>query len=339
MKHTGIILPATLVLLAGYAVGGCGGKESAPVPTADCMPKDPSCPALAVSSDCLALVDNKDKEIFAMRMSQLSVEIPEALTGPAVYKIVADGVNINLPSCNLHGLGTFSWLTVFDPSGGTLRTGGALPMEDPSDGYCFDHDAAHNISPVEIATTYGADGRFDSDAIPALTVPIYLDVDAESAVYLPLHQVRLTGGSISPDNNCVGSFNAKGLEPINSCKPDLSAGIEYFINGANIEGHIVLEEADEVIVDTIGQTLCVLLSGNASKYGKPADDGPMKCKRDPASNEIVLQGDWCSTSDSPGGCKDAFRLEAGMAASAVAVRDDCTGGTSGAGGAGGAGGG
>jgi len=339
MKKHWITLVGSATVLSSLGLGACSGDDPDPLgpPIADCTPTDPACPALSVESNCLALVDNQaegaDSGPFAMRISQLSVTAPEALTGPAVYKIVADGVNINLPSCNISGLGTFSWISVFDRDNGVLKTGGALPEADPTDGYCFDYDAEHSIAPATVATTYGADGAFETEAIPAITVPIYLDLAASSAVYLPLRQVRLLDGTISPDNNCIGSYNAKGLEPINSCKPDLSNGIEYFLNGAKLEGYIELEEADTVEVDTIGQTLCVLLSGNATMYGEPDPDGPTTCKRDPDTKEILFEGDWCSTTDSAGGCKDAVRLLAGLAASAVSLRDDCeTGGGGGSGG-------
>lgn len=339
MKQLWFSLGASVTLVSAVAVGGCGDDtETQPVPTVDCTPTDPACPALDVDSDCLALTDNRDKEQFAMRISQLSVSSPEALTGPAVYKIVADGVNINLPTCNVSGLGTFSWVTVFDRDKGTLTTGGALPVADPSKGYCFDYDAENSIKPAEVDVTYGEDGSFDTGIIPEITVPIYLDLEAKSAVYLPLQQVRLFDGKISTDNNCIGSFNAKGLEPINSCKPDLSNDIEYFINGGKLDGFIQLDRADEVVVDTIGQTLCVLLSGNATMYGEKDGDGPMACKRDPDTKEILLEGDWCSETNTAGGCKDAFKLSADLAASAVSLRDDCEAG-GGAGGGPGAGGG
>ena len=38
---------------------------------------------------------------------------------------------------------------------------------------------------------------------------------------------------------------------------------------------------------------------------------------------IVLQGDWCSTTNSEGGCRDAFRLGGELAASAVKITGDC----------------
>lgn len=347
MKNHWITLVGSAAVLSSLGLWACSGDDTQPLgtPVVDCTPTDPACPALAIDSDCLALVDNQPKggdtqapEPFAVRISQLSVTAPEALTGPAVYKIVSDGVNINLPSCNVGGLGTFSWLSVFDRANGMLKTGGALPEADPTNGYCFDYDAAHNIKPATVATNYSADGGFDTETIPAMTVPIYLDLAASSAVYLPLRQVRLLDGMISADNNCIGSYNAKGLEPINSCKPDLSNGIEYFINGAKLEGFIELEESDTVVVDTIGQTLCVLLSGNATMYGEPDPNGPTTCKRDPGTNKILVEGDWCSTTDSAGGCKDSVRLLAGLAASAVSLRNDCETTGAGAGGSGGSGG-
>ncbi len=320
----------------------CGTSEESATATtstgtgASCAPTDPGCVALDVKSDCLGLIDNAGKNHFALRMSQLSVTAPTALTTPTVKKVVGDGVNINLPKCNIPGKGTFSLMVDFDIDKGTLRAGGAAPELNPADGYCFIDDAAHGVKAVDVKATFGADLTFSSDAIPKIVLPVYVDANAQSAVFLPVTSAKLTNGKFSADHNCIGSFNAQGLEPINSCLPDPEAGIDFFINDATLTGHITIEEADSVNVDLLGQSLCVLLSGDPTKY---ADGGtPKKCKR--TAGKVDLEGDWCSATNSAGGCKDSFQLKAELAASSAKFRDDCVasttttsgGGASGAGG-------
>ena len=297
--------------------GGSDGAGGAP----SCAPSDPACPALDITSDCLSLVDNTGKDRFVLRLAQLTVSAPEALTQQVVYNLIADGVNINLDACNVSGAGTFSLLTEFDNQSGELTIGGAFPVANPSDGYCYVHDAPTGIAPVTVQSNLKADGSFETAPISAITLPIFLDASATSAVYLPLSQARFTGGKLSADQNCIGSFNAGGLLPKFNCAPDPGAGIEYFINGASLEGFIRLEDADSVDVDLLGQSLCVLLSGDATSYGD-GDETMERCKRD-AQDNIELKGDWCSTTNGAGGCQDAFRLTAGLAASGAQLRNDC----------------
>lgn len=299
-----------------------------------CAPTDPDCAALGVKSDCLALVDNAGKNQFVLRLSQLEVTAPKALTNPTVKKVVGDGVNINLPKCNVPGKGTFSLITEFDLDKGTLRTGGASPEASPADGYCYVNDSKNGVAPVDTKLTVEAStSTFSTAPIAKIVLPVYVDVAAKSAVFLPVTAAKLSNGKLSADHNCIGSFNAAGLEPINSCLPDPEAGIEYFVNGATLSGYITIAEADDVIVDLLGQSLCVLLSGDAAKYGDGAK--PAKCKR--TGGKIDLEGDWCDATDSAGGCKDSFILKADLAASSVKLRADCPGAaaSSASGGAGG----
>ncbi|MFP6683154.1 MAG: hypothetical protein VB934_00505, partial [Polyangiaceae bacterium] len=81
MKKHWITLVGSATVLSSLGLGACSGDDPSPLgpPVVDCTPTDPACPALAVESDCLALVDNQvatgDSSLgpFAMRMSQLSV--------------------------------------------------------------------------------------------------------------------------------------------------------------------------------------------------------------------------------------------------------------------------
>ncbi len=332
-------------VLAGIAIVGitsataCGDDSETAGPTGGgtCAPTNSACPALAVESACLGLVDNSGKDVFALRLSQLTLSAPQVLTTPVVGGIVAGGVNINLPSCNVDGDGTFSFITRFDRTTGKLLAGGAFPEEDPSNGYCFVNDPANNVQPVEVDSNLNADGSFSTDPLPLVTVPIYIDLTATSAVYLPLRNGRITAAKISADQNCIGSFNATGLQPANNCLPNLEQGIDYFLNDAELDGFITLEDADQVEVELLEQSLCVLLSGDPNVYGDGSK--PNRCKRD-GDGKIEFVGDWCSTTDSADGCKDSVKLAAKIAGSSVAVRDDCPNvpGTGGGGGSAGAGG-
>lgn len=329
--------------LAAYA--GCKGDDEIEGPTGSCAPTDPSCPALAVASDCLALVDNSGQDVFAHRIAQLVIERPVALTNPLVYRLVSDATNINLPACHVRGDGTFALLAVFDRPRGMLRVGVATPEADPTRGFCFFYDAPSDVAPLDIPVDIGSDGTFRTGVITHITVPIFRDLTATSVVYLPLSQAALTNATLSTDQNCVGRYNAEGLDPRFDCVPDPAAGVHYFVNGGTLEGFITLEEADTVAVDELSQSLCVLLSGSPTQWGDGGD--PIHCKR--TAGQIDFQGDWCSQTDSEGGCADSMRLVAGFAASAAALRTDCPadptgsggggmGGSAGGGGAGGAGG-
>ena len=337
---------AILALATGTAClfiyAGCGDDETGATSSggASCAPTDPACPA--VDAECLALTDNSGKSQFHLRMSQLTVNAPPVLTTPLVGGIVSTGLNINLPECNLAGDGTFSLITEFDLDANKIRVGGALPEANPANGYCYQYG---NFAPVEGDLTVDAEGNFETGVFPAIRLPIYSDMMAAEVIELPLREARLVGAKLSANNNCIGTFNAAGLQPRDNCKPVPSEGIFYFIDGGTLEGYITLEEADSVHVEDLSQTLCVLLSGDPAAHGFDADPCPAAgaatckaCVRDGMGN-ITLEGDWCSTTNSAGGCKDSFRLSATFAASAVSLKSDCPADpTSGAGGAGGSGG-
>lgn len=281
-----------------------------------CAPKGAVCKE--VTSDCIALKDNATGSID-LRMAQLTITEPAVLSKGIVANIVANGVQMNLEECNLAGGGTFSWILSFDPATGMVKTGGAKPVADPSAGYCFVNEmlGGKQISPIKVASGL-MDGKFKGD-VNDINVPIYLDANASSYVLMPLHKVVLDG-TISDDNNCIGKYNADTLDPKANCLggPDSPA----FTNAGTLNGYITLEEADTVIVDTLAQSLCVLLSGDAATYG---DGGsPNKCKRD-AAMKIAYQGKWCSTTNAAAtmDCADAEKMGAQFAASAVKVNGDC----------------
>jgi hypothetical protein len=271
------------------------------------------------SSKCIALEDNSAAKAFTLRMANLTLTAPPSLTKGLVKGVVSNGVTMNLGSCNLNGGGTFSWLLQFDTAAGTLKTGGATPADDPTKGYTFVDKMVNGfqISPFTAMAPIGKDGTFAITKGQDVTVPVYLDLKASAVVLLPLKAAKLSG-KVSTDNNCIGEYNSKGLDPAGSCVDDATTPLFIGADGkansdGTLDGYITLEQADTVIVDAVGQSLCVILSGDAATYGNGAT--PALCKRD-AAMKITFQGDWCdATNDNT--CKDSARLTANFSASGV----------------------
>jgi hypothetical protein len=301
--------------------GGAGGSSSGT--------GGPACALTAAGcktdvSDCVALVDNKGQKDFGLRISQLTVTKPSALASGVVASVINNAVASNYAACTLGsstdsvfggGTGTFSWLVEFDETKGTIKTGGAKPVADPNAGYCFVNDKAKGIAPFTVNAAVGSDGKFTMTDGQDLTVPIYLDATGSSVVLLPLHKARLFNGMLSSDNNCIGKYNAEGLDPNNTCKPDPENKIYMFVDGASLEGYVTIEEADGVEVQALKQSLCVVLSGQNSNG---------KCPRD-AGGKITVKGDWCAAKNAAAdaSCADAWKLGATFSASAVKITGDC----------------
>jgi hypothetical protein len=236
------------------------------------------------------------------------------VVGPAVWP--------DSPKCNENGTATFNWLLQFDTTAGTLKTGGAKPVADPATmGYAFDNEmlSGKQIAPITVMAKPDAMGNFSVSMGMPLNVPIFLDPAGMSAVVLPLQQSRLKMGTLSSKNNCIGSYNAKGLDPTANCMPDGTHPL--FIAGGSLDGFITLEDADTVVVKAINETLCVLLSNNAPMYGTTGTGGVTVCKRDPTTMKILYQGGWCSMTNAAAanGCADAEQLTANFAASSVKI--------------------
>ncbi len=294
--------------------GGGGGGGTDPCSPAAACPQVPS-------SKCISLADNSAAKQFTLRMANLTLTAPPALTKGLVKGVVQNGVTMNLASCNLNGGGTFSWLLQFDTATGMLKTGGGKPADDPTKGYSFVDETimqggkAFKIAPFTTAAPIKG-GAFAIAMGQDIIVPVYLNLKASAVVLLPLHKAKLTG-TISADNNCIGTYNSKGLDPAGNCLADDKHPSFIGTDGkadsdGKLDGYITLEEADTVLVDAVGQSLCVILSGNTATYG----DGktPAYCKR--TAGKIDFQGDWCDASNDMA-CKDAVRLQANFSASGV----------------------
>jgi hypothetical protein len=321
----GLSLGATLIGCGdgGGSGGGNGGGSSTSTSTSTSsgntgFPCSPKASCTAVDKECLGLVDNASGKA-GLRMAHLDLTKPEALTKGVVKNVVLGAVVPNIPSCNVQGTATFNWLIQFDPATNKIKSGGAKPVADPTKGYDFVDETINGLAvkPFEADLTVGADGAFSMATGVDLVVPIFLDTMGTNAVLLPLHAARLINGTLSKSKNCIGKYNAEGLSPANNCLGD--ATTPTFITDAELDGYITLLEADNVIIDSLGQSLCVLLSGDAATYG--TGGSPNKCKM--TGGVIDFKGDWCAATNmaAGGGCSDAVTLGAKFAASSVKINN------------------
>lgn len=330
---------SSFVLAAAVVAAACSSSDSNG--SAGAGASGSGCPGdqcAFKSSPCLAVADNTGSAKADFRISQLIVKAPASLAQTFVQKVVINQ-NMRLPydqsTCQVYGTGQFSWLFSVDSSG-TLTTGGGAPIPDQAaaqGGTCFIHftDKTSNVEvqPVQVPLTIGDDGSFDSPLIPDIRVPIFLDPQGTSVVLLPLHQVSvqsLPGGGVIDDTgkgtkvgNCIGKYRSD-LDPDLSCIPEDS--FTYFENGAALSGFIKVDESDEVFVKDLSETLCVLLSGDATTYGDGVSQN-QHCKKD-GNGQIVVRGDWDSASNTAKDGGDAFRLQAEFAASAIKIRGTAT---------------
>jgi hypothetical protein len=276
------------------------------------------------------MADNTGKPVDDLRIRKLNITAPPALAlGFIQAGVIDQGVNLK-SLCGELGDGSFSWLIQFDPNSGKLTTGGAPPVDDPFGvGYCFVKATLSNIqvTPVTIQMTKGSDGTWSSDVIDKLNVPIYVHGEEANVVVLPLSKSKVTGVTLSTDGNCIGSYNPNGVtapSPTGTCLDQDPSSCQRWHTAGSLGGYITLNEAEGVQVQDLGKTLCVLLT-----QGSDTANGGKDCATD-AQGNVTAKGDFCSTTNSPGGCADSFWLAATFAASAAIINDgtsnaDCNG--------------
>jgi hypothetical protein len=254
-------------------------------------------------------------------MSEVDFIKPQAFTSGVVSTVVEAAATPNEPGCNLQGTGTFSWLLQYDTQKGVVTTGGARPAASAGGPYTFANETVMGVGAAITIAPVVLQAPFASCAIDAqggdLNLPIYLDAMGANAVVLPLRQLQLYKGFVSDDNSCIGTYNASALDPANACQPQ--AGEPQFVNGGLAGGYIVLSEADTIPIPMLGQTLCVLLSGNTATYGEQ-EGGLTVCKKGP-NHQILFQGDWCAATNAPASatCADSMQFVASFAASGVTI--------------------
>lgn len=269
-----------------------------------CAP-GPACTAVA-SPTCISLVDNSGKAEFSMRLASFVPSQPAALASGIVNQLLQSSAAPSLAACNLMGSGTFTVLLKF--SGTQLTLGGAAPVADPTKGYSFLNQM---INGVQVApNTAQFDTLLDGIQSQAMDVilPFFLDMAGTQVILIPLRGAVISA-KLSEDQNCIGAYNAEGLDPANSCLPDDTHPL--FLAGGQLTAAISLEDADTIVVDALSQSLCVVLGGAPTP-----EPGVKHCVRD-ANGAIVFKGDWCSATNSAGGCGDAMLMKVEFAASGV----------------------
>jgi hypothetical protein len=272
----------------------------------------------AADHACVGLVSNMGKSTFGLRMTDLEITAPPALASGLVAGLVGSAVELSLPACNQSGTGSFSWLLQFNTTAGTLTTGGAKPPASPTDGYSFDMETISGtaIAPVTIQNVMpSSTGAFTTGAGQDINVPIFIST---ASVVLPIKAAVLTG-TLSSNNDCIGSYNAAGLQTSNSCSPSTTPPIPGFLTGGTLAGYITLADADGIQISTLGGSLCALLAGGipVNQYTTTTAAGIVCAKGD--GGGYLFQGDWCSTTNAAGGCADAMQLTANYAAGSVTI--------------------
>ena len=306
-----------------------GGPGNLPPPNCDPTPgvcpssADPACVIASHCGDpatCMPFTDNatNPNKTLDFRLRRLFVTAPPALTAPVIQgAIVAAGVNLNAPECAESGKGSFNWLLRIDKTAKTLQTGGAPASTDPFGlGFCFFQASVGTLAvgPVTAKLDFANDNQFSSQAVDQLNVPIFVDpTNLKSVVILPIKKAVVQNVTISSGGNCIGGFNKKAVETA-ACTDHDPDSCSRWATAGDIGGFITLEDADSVNIDLLQESLCVLLTGSTKD---PAHNNG--CQR--TNGKLNFKGDFCSTSQKPGDCQDAFWLSATFAASAVKIND------------------
>ncbi len=309
----------------------CDAGGPGNLPPANCDPTpntcpaavDPACVIAAKCGDpktCLPLADNttNPNKTLDFRLRRLFVTAPSALTQPVIQsQIVASGINLNAPECaEVNGKGAFNWLLRVDKNAKTLQTGGAPASSDPfTKGFCFFQQNVNGllVGPVTAKVDFASDTQFSSQPFDQLNVPIFVDpTNLASVVVLPLKKAVVKDVTLSANGNCIGSFNQNAVAG-SSCSDEDPDKCSHWLTAGVIGGFITLEDADAVKVDLLHESLCVLLTKSTPD---PKTGG---CTR--TAGKLDYKGDFCSTTQTAGGCQDAFWLSATFAASAVKIND------------------
>jgi len=271
----------------------------------------------------MPLGQNQGKSTIDLRIRKLHIVSPDALKSTAVQVGVIDtNVDLKASQCGEGGFGSFNWLLRVDRTNGTLITGGAPPSTDPfQTGFCFYNHQIPSGATVQSATamvTFTGD-TFTSAKIPKLGVPIFNNGDVNDVILLPLSKVVMQKVTLSESDDCVGKLNLSALNA--SCQEDPTTCAKWD-TAATLGGYITLEEADQVTVTILNESLCVVLTGDPGATA-PAGSNVKKCKRTNGKIDLppANQGDYCAATEQAGGCRDSFWLSATFAASAVNINN------------------
>jgi len=291
-------------------------------------------------------VPDTDGGVDNFRMRIIALTAPPALANTTIQDVIVTPA-VSLPSTppagaacgESSGTGLFNWLLSVDKSKGTVTTGGSPPSTDPFNvGFCYINGTAggQKVSPITLPATFTGNTFSTAAYHGVLNIPIFLA--PKGVVILPITAPALNDVTMSPSGDCIGAINLGANSAANSCAnlPGQTTGVgscSLWHTAGSFGGYITLQDADTVLVQTLNETLCVLLAG--AQYSNGAS--PQHCK--PAA---FSTGNYCSAPDAGAGhaCSngDSFWLSAQFAASAVAITsakgtdvyqgsDLCNGGT------------
>ncbi len=288
----------------------CGSSNPCPITDSKC----------GSTTTCEPFTTNSGSSLN-FRMRRINVAAPASLAQAFIQtNVVTPAVDLAEMQCGETGKGTFNWLLSVDKTGNTIKSGGAPPTTDPfSLGYCYvNHmaDTGQLIAPVTGPITFTGSTFTTMPFSGVLNVPIFLGTtglldmngNLTNLVILPIRNGVLKDVTISPDSNCIGSLNVNAFTNA-ACMDDPSTCSKWNTAGS-IGGYITLADADNVNVSLLNESLCVLLTGTTK------DPMTNKCQA-----SALTKGDYCSTTQMPGGCNDSSWLAATFAASAVVIND------------------
>jgi hypothetical protein len=284
------------------------------------------------------MADNSGQSVANLRMRKLLVTAPPALafrppSSTFVQKTVIDeGINLDY-QCGEGGTGTFNWLIQFDTTNMTVKTGCAPPTMDPfGAGYCFVNASIEGlqVGPVTVPIVQNMDGSYSSKMISKLYVPIFvassavqMGTMAPSVVVLPLSNAAVKNVTLSADHNCIGSYNSNAVTPVAAsggnpayCVDTDDTTCVRWTTAGSLGGLITVDDADGVDVPQLAESLCVLLASPATT--DQSNPNEKRCPKD-ANGKVMVTGDFCSTTNLPGGCADSYWLSATFAASAAKI--------------------
>jgi hypothetical protein len=270
-----------------------------------------------------------------LRMGVIRLYAPQVLLSVATI-----AVNPAVQPACMGGNETFNWIMKIDTKANTIQTGGAKYATDhvtysfldgqsvtsdqisaacqssstSSKTYPVNFDAGPAGTKVDLSSMKAnlklTNGKYASDTVPLLNVPIYPDTKPTTfPIILPLSNAQMKDVIVSPDGNCIGSF----LDPY-SCDGDTGG---WKPSGA-LSGQMKIADADHVPVTALGcKSLCSLLIGDKASVTSDKD-GKLHCPVNPDGTYDQKYGDSCST---PGGtCKDSITLTAVFAAYGITIK-------------------
>jgi hypothetical protein len=290
-------------------------------------------PVCGSTSTCEPFTSNPlpGKGVDNFRMRDINITAPAAIVAVQGL-VVATAVGIpNSPdggaTCGENGSSLFNWLISVDQAGKSITTGGSPPSPDPFGvGYCFingkviSNGITATVAPVTIPATFTDTGGFTTDVYTQkLNIPIFLA--PVGVVILPIRGASFHDVSVSSDGNCIGGMNPGAN--ISNCEapfPSQQMGTDscsrWHTAGA-LGGYITLDEADQVFVQALNESLCALIVGSPGSQ-TVHDGGYQTC----TATELA-GGDYCAPTDAGPGhaCTNGNSawLSADFAASAVKI--------------------